>query len=105
MGQITDRYVISLKGSPRREAFFSQPGVADFVVWDAFDGRTGAGRDRFDVVAFERRAAGLPRVERSVAHSPTPVSLLSSRQARATRMTSCWSQKTTSYSPPTSRLS
>lgn len=60
MGQITDRYVISLKGSPRREAFFSQPGVADFVVWDAFDGRTGAGRDRFDVIAFERRAGRPP---------------------------------------------
>ncbi|WP_167853938.1 glycosyltransferase family 25 protein [Acidipropionibacterium timonense] len=58
--RIVRRAVISLEGSPRRETFFSQPYAAGFEVWDAFDGRTGAGQDRFDVQAFQRRYGRAP---------------------------------------------
>ena len=55
MGQVVARYVISLEGSPRREAFFSQPSAQGFKVWNAVDGRTGGGRDRFNVAGFQSR--------------------------------------------------
>ena len=55
MGQIVARYVISLEGSPRRKAFFSQPSAQGFKVWNAVDGRTGGGRDRFNVAGFQSR--------------------------------------------------
>lgn len=61
MGQIVARYVISLDGSPRRQVFFSQPCARGFRVWDAVDGRTGGGQDRFDVAGFRARYGREPR--------------------------------------------
>ncbi len=55
MSRISSRRVISLAGSPRREVFFRQEAARGFEVFDAFDGRSGAGRDRFDAEYFQRR--------------------------------------------------
>lgn len=55
MGQIVSRRVVSLADSARRDLFLAQPAAAGFEVWEAFDGRTGAGRDQFDAPAYKAR--------------------------------------------------
>lgn len=54
MAAIVERYVISLSGSPRRKSFFEQEFSSDFKVWEAFDGRDGAGEQYFDRMGFEK---------------------------------------------------
>lgn len=53
--RIAERVVISLDDSPRWEKFRCQRGLGEFTRYSAFDARTGAGRDRFDVETFEAR--------------------------------------------------
>lgn len=55
MRRVVERRVISLEGSSRLPGFMTQPDAAGFEVWDAFDGRTGAGAEWFDDVAYEAR--------------------------------------------------
>lgn len=58
--KVVDKAVIALPDTNRLDTFYSRPGAEGFRVAEAFDGRTGAGTDLFDVDRFVERVGREP---------------------------------------------